>query len=377
MAMGVGPLTHYALAALGPFVIDDLDLSVGQYGQLWLVVFAAASVATTAGGWLADRMGLRELFLATFAVSGLATLGAAVTPGLSVLLVALVFSGVAQALANPATNRYILELVDSRRRGSILGIKQSGVQASQLVAGLLLPPLAVWWGWRPALGVCCAVALVGMAATLPATHGSERRHAAVSAGSARPSTATAWLFAYAFVAGALAQATNVYLPLYTHVKLGMSASDAGLVVAVLGGVGVIGRFMWGRGVQAVRDLRTPMSWLSVITVIAFIGILLTEHVGPWLVWPSAGLFGFSALAANVLVMVAVLNVTPADSIGRATGRVSLGLFLGFMCGPPAAGLVVDSLGYATMWSLLMAIGVLATFVPVIWRAKVPQLLARS
>lgn len=375
--MGVGPLTHYALAALGPLVVDDLGLSVAQYGQLWLVVFAAASVATTAGGWLADRMGLRGLFFATFTVSGLATLGAAVTPGLSVLLVALVLSGFAQALANPATNRYVLERVDSCRRGSILGIKQSGVQASQLMAGVLLPPLAVWWGWRPALVVCCVVAIVGMAVTVPATPGPEPRRTAAPTGSGRPSPAIAWLFAYAFAAGAVAQATNVYLPLFTHVKLGLSASDAGLVVAVLGGVGVIARFLWGRGVQAVSDLRTPMSWLSVITVIALVGIVLTEHLGAWLVWPSAGLFGFSALAANVLVMVAVLNLTRAESVGRATGRVSLGLFLGFMCGPPAAGFLVESFSYPVMWMVQVMIGLVAAGIPLAWRASARQLTAAS
>ncbi|UPK73464.1 MFS transporter [Nocardioidaceae bacterium SCSIO 66511] len=377
MAMGVGPLTHYALAALGPLVVDDLELSVGQYGQLWLVVFAAASLATTAGGWLADRIGLRGLFVATFAVSGVATLGAAITPGLTVLLVALVLSGVAQALANPATNRYLLERVDVRRRGSILGIKQSGVQASQLMAGLLLPPLAVWWGWRNALAVCCVVAIVGILATVPTTSGSDSRRVVAPSGSGPPTLAVAWLFAYAFAAGAVAQATNVYLPLYAHVKLGLSASDAGLVVAVLGGVGVIARFLWGRGVQDVSDLRTPMSWLSVITVLALVAIVLTEHIGTWLVWPAAGLFGFSALAANVLVMVAVLNATPADSIGRATGRVSLGLFLGFMCGPPAAGFVVEHFSYPAMWLVLMAIGLLATVIPLAWKAKTPQLVAAS
>ncbi|UYM05489.1 MFS transporter [Solicola gregarius] len=377
MAMGVGPLTHYALAALGPFVVDDLDLSVGQYGQLWLVVFAAASVATTAGGWLADRMGLRGLFIATFAVSGLATIGAASAAGFLVLIVALVLSGVAQALANPATNRYLLERVDPRRRGSILGIKQSGVQASQLMAGLLLPPLAMWWGWRNALAVCCAVAIVGILATVPATGGPGPRRSATSSGSIRHGPEVAWLFVYAFAAGAVAQATNVYLPLFAHVELDLSASTAGLVVAVLGGVGVVARFLWGRGVQDVRDLRTPMSWLSVITVIALVGIMLTEQVGAWLVWPAAGLFGFSALAANVLVMVAVLNVTPADSIGRATGRVSLGLFLGFMCGPPSAGLVVERLGYPAMWMMLMAIGGFATVIPLAWRTRTPHLVAAA
>ena len=187
----------------------------------------------------------------------------------------------------------------------------------------------------------------------------------------------AWLFVYAFATGAVAQATNVYLPLFAHVKLGLSASDAGLVVAVLGGVGVIARFLWGRGVQDVRDLRTPMSWLSAITVVALVGIMLTDSVGSWLVWPAAGLFGFSALAANVLVMVAILNVTPADSIGRATGRVSLGLFLGFMCGPPAAGSVVERSSYSAMWAMLMGFGVLATVIPLAWKAKTPQLVAAS
>ncbi|MDO3384227.1 hypothetical protein QWI17_00060, partial [Gilvimarinus sp. SDUM040013] len=72
---------------------------------------------------------------------------------------ALAFCGVAQALANPATNQAIAQAVDAPR-ASLVGIKQAGVQASALLAGLALPVLSQALGWRMALGCWAPLALL-------------------------------------------------------------------------------------------------------------------------------------------------------------------------------------------------------------------------
>ncbi|MFC7511967.1 hypothetical protein ACFQV4_23155 [Streptomyces thermocarboxydus] len=103
-----------------------------------------------------------------------------------------------------------------------MGVKQSGVQMSQFGAGLLLPSVALWWGWRGAALAAAVVAVAGLVmvrGAVPAvppspSRGTGHRLAALPAG-------VWWLTGYALASGAAIQATNVYLPLYAFERLEM------------------------------------------------------------------------------------------------------------------------------------------------------------
>ena len=245
LAMGVGPLGHYALSALGPLVVDDLDLSATQFGGLWLFAFGAAAVGTPIAGRLSDHMGPQRMLRWTFvsAAAAIATLG--VARSWPVLVAGVMLAGLSMAIGNPATNLAVARDVDRSRQGLVIGAKQSGVQGSQLLAGLALPALAVGLGWRPALLVCVVipvVAVVFCGAVVAPSDPPARRERRL------PATLDAdvrWLAAYALVVGAIIQATNVYLPLYVHHALHRPVGEAGLVAAVLGGSGVVARLGWG------------------------------------------------------------------------------------------------------------------------------------
>ncbi len=97
LAMGVGPLAHYALSALGPLVVDDLDLSATQFGELWLVAFGAAAVGTPIAGRLTDRLGPRRMLQWTFITAGAAIVTVGLSGSLFTLLVGVTLAGLAVA----------------------------------------------------------------------------------------------------------------------------------------------------------------------------------------------------------------------------------------------------------------------------------------
>src|SRR5699024_6495474 len=72
----------------------------------------------------------------------------------------------AQAISNPTTNRVIIRAVPAAQRTGWIGVKQSGVQASQLFSGLFFPAVALALGWTgAALGgavVCVLLWLVSL-----------------------------------------------------------------------------------------------------------------------------------------------------------------------------------------------------------------------
>ena len=87
-------------------------------------------------------------------------LAAALASGYGTLLVALAVTGLAQALANPATNLLVADRVPGPQRALAIGVKQSGVQLAAFAAGLALPPLAAVAGWRAGMAAAAVLPAV-------------------------------------------------------------------------------------------------------------------------------------------------------------------------------------------------------------------------
>lgn len=212
----------------------DLGIGGAQLGVLPATAFVLAALVSPFAGRYTDRLSGKVVLAVLFTGAGLALLGVAAAPSYGWLLVAVALSGATQALSNPVTNQLIAAHVSQGQRGGLMGVKQSGVQMSQFGAGLLLPSVALWWGWRGAALAAAVVAVAGLVmvpGAVPAvppspSRGTGHRLAALPAG-------VWWLTGYALASGAAIQATNVYLPLYAFERLEMPVRAAGLTVAVV------------------------------------------------------------------------------------------------------------------------------------------------
>ncbi|MEU4680481.1 MFS transporter [Micromonospora sp. NPDC023737] len=368
LGMGVGPLTHYALSALGPLVVSDLGLSATEFGGLWLVAFGTAAASTPGFGRLTDHLGAQRMLRLTFVCAGAAMVAVSMSHSLVPLVLGVGLAGMAVATSNPATNLAVAGTVTVGRQGLVVGAKQSGVQASQLLAGLALPGLAVMLGWRVAILLCGVLAVLGFAATRWVVGPAAPRAARAGVPRAAMDPSVWWLTIYALVTGAAIQATNVYLPLYAHDVLGHSVSEAGLVSATLGGTGVLARLVWGRVMDRILDTPSLLTGLAVLTGVGLAVCGLAAAVSGLMVWVGAAIFGASALAANVVIMMTVVRNAPSGSVGRATGWTSLGLYAGFMVGPLTFGMFVDSpAGYGGAWSYLCALTVVLVVITACWK----------
>ncbi len=164
-AVGIAPMLSYGLSATSDLVISDLGISKAQFGLLATVCFACAAIGNAVFARFTDGQPDKTLLLVVFGMAALAMVLAAIPGGYVLLLVASAIAGIAQSFPNGVTNRILAERVPADYRIGWIGVKQSGVQASQLVASLGFPVLAAWIGWHGASAVGAVVAaLLGVLA---------------------------------------------------------------------------------------------------------------------------------------------------------------------------------------------------------------------
>ncbi|WBO62866.1 MFS transporter [Streptomyces camelliae] len=365
-AMAFSMMQLFLLGALGPRLVDDLKVSPTVLGLTTTVGFGAAAVLSPAGGRVVDRLGPRRCLVALLLVSAaaLALIGSA--PGAGFLLAAVALGGLPQALANPATNKAILAAVPAERRGSVTGMKQSGVQLGAFAAGLPLAALAGITGWRGAVWTAAGAAVlaaVWAARALPADPPPKAAPA-----SWIPRGAIAWLALFSLLLGCGIASVNTYLALYGVRRLGLGPTAAGALVAVLGIAGIAGRVGWSKVAgQPGRAVWLP-GGLAAGAVGAALLLAASAYAHP-LAWAAAVAVGVFAVAANAVSMVLVMQRAAPGRAGQDSALVSAGFFAGFAIGPPLFGLLAGAGRYGTGWLLVAGEFVGASVVALTWAVR--------
>lgn len=358
MMMGSGTLLLQSLIAMAPAVRAGLHLSQLQFGLFTTAAFGASAVSVRVAGTLTDRLPRRTVGLIMYASAVVAVIGASGAPSFSFAVAAVGVSGIAMAFSNPLTNRIIVDQPDERR-GLLIGIKQSGVQVAQSVAGLALPAIGLIVGWRGAVDASLGFLAIAMVLAWRFTPDDRLYRGALQSMKARPMTgvrgAVWWLFGYALLSGAATQTVSTYLPLFGFDEIGLQKVEAGLVVGLVGGAGIVARIGWGQWAMRMQSTRILMAILALVAALSCAGLLaagLTQS--RILVWASALLFAFSGAAVNAVTMATTIQLMPPAVVGRATGTVVLGQYAGFAGGAPAFGALSQGIGYTAAWGSVVA-----------------------
>nr|WP_275902109.1 MFS transporter [Brevibacterium zhoupengii] len=394
----------YGLSAVSDSVIVDLGISEAQFGLLATACFACAAIGNGTLGRVADKHSDTSLMTVVFVLAAAALMLVAIPAGFWMLLIAAGISGIAQSFPNGVTNRILLERVPTSKRIGWVGIKQSGVQVSQLTASLAFPLLATAAGWRGAALLIALVPLLLMvlswrslrvaplltdvpSRSVDTTEAAESEAAeseAAESETAESETAAevvdaasvtstrypgmVWaLAAFGLLNGVGVQATNVYMPLFSVRELGFPLVLGGLTAAVAGAIGVAARVGWAR--QMARGASGPRV-LLLLALVAVIGAAMFYGAGvsgwAWMLWVAAALHGTSALGVSVVLMSALLRSIPSASMASASGMVSAGMFAGFALGPVGMGLLVSSPGgFSLGWVVVGLIYLLCALLAVL------------
>jgi len=361
----IGFLNFSSLGILAPFIQEDLKLTSAQIGLFISAVSIGASLTQMPVGLIADLAGVRLVLTLGVGLMGLLLAVFSFAPSFPVAIVILLVYGLATGMINPTASRSIMDWFPPVGRATAMGAKQTGVNFGGILAGILLPALALTFSWRKSLlmvGIveaACAALIYRFAKEAPLKPGSDK-----------PSFEWRKIFhtilhrdirtlggvAFFFMASQFC--FSAYLTLFLTRELHYSVILSGRYFALSYLIGAAARILW----SLLSDYLFRGRRKGILVLIAWIMLLASLSMSLIAFFPAASsfllasvlAFGVSGIGWNAIFITILGETAGKESIGLAIGA---GFFFGFMgsliC-PPLFGYIVDvTKAYGPAW-LFMA-----------------------
>jgi MFS family permease len=351
----VNVLNYYdrqALAALAEPLRHQFALSDTQLGGLSTVFIVLYAVAGLPLGRLADMWSRRKLLAIGVAVwAGLTGLGG-LAASYALLAASRLGVGIGEAVCAPAANSWIGDLVPAARRARAMAGFMMAVPVGVMLSAAITGPLAQAYGWRIALAVAGAPALLLAPALLwlqePARANGGASATAPLALLRIP--ALAWIAASGAILNFTLYSFSSFLPALLTRYHGLTVGQAGIWSGVgSGAAGILGALAagtWGdRVIRRRSNGRLLLAAAAALAAAPLAAIAIHMPAGSAaatlaLLMPAYGLLQMY----YGLVYAAINDIVPASLRGSAMAVYLLVTYLGGAAfGPLLTGMLSDRL----------------------------------
>jgi len=379
-AYGLGAFGMLGVSPLSPALMQGFALSRFEVAFIVPSVYVGGLLFSLPGGHLADQWGVRPTLLGALALGGIGLLAAALAPHFVVFLLCLVIAGSGWSVVNPVLGKAIVDLFSLTERGIAMGIKQMGLTLGGGVSALVLPAIAVRWGWRVAVAAC-AVAMTApvVFAWLPLRALARPRDETPEGDGLRMDwwwtrrPALLVLFAAGVVLGMLQSAVLAYLPVFSVQALGFSPVGAGVLIAAAQIGGAVARLGLGIASDRWSSGRRP-PWLMLTSGLGAITFLVYAWAPTAEPVPAALLAFVAGIGAHGWVGIYFIISAEAGGAGRSgllSGVSFAAIVVGLLSGAPLFGTILQlSDSYAAAWAVFAALSAVVAVVVAVFGAAI-------
>jgi MFS family permease len=369
LAHVVGTLHITTLVVMAPVIKQDLSLTFAEFGFVVTAYSIGQITGSLPAGHLADRVGVGWALVLAHALLVVGALMLTQTTGMALAFTAMVVTGWGYSIVNPATAKGVFESFPPARRGTAMGIKQTGVPVGGVISATL-GAFATAGAWHWITVAVAAMTIVGSFACLFIVE--KPRPRLLIASKSRFGTLGEVMKDLNFGRFVLSNMMhNVgqqnffsYLTLFVREAAQVSQEFAGLCYGIAQTASVIGRLGWG----AISDflfkgrrkgLTVAIGICSVVFLAAMAAI--EPRAGMPLAIALSALLGVTIASYAPLMQTMAVEAVQPRLAGSATGYTLVGTYVGSIAGPPLFGWVVDITGlFDSGWYLcagLVALGV--------------------
>jgi len=344
-------LSRIILAPLLPTIEQDLGISHGEAGSLFLLISVGYFVALLASGFVSARILHRRTIVLSAVALGIALYLTAFSRGLFGMRTSLILVGMAAGLYLPSGIASITRLVDARHWGKALSIHEVAPNLAFVAAPLLAEFMLGWISWRSVLIVLGSLTLVLSVAFSRFGRGGDFPGSAPGFGACKTlfRLPAFWIMTVLFMVG-ISSTMGIYtmLPLFLVTEHGMDRSVANELIGLSRVLSIAMALLAG----VVNDrLGSKHTLMIVLFLTGTMTILLGLMPGSWVIllvflqpltavsfFPPA----FALLSAVGPSDVRNVSVSLAVPAGFMVGGGVMPLFIGFMGdrGSFAGGIVI-------------------------------------
>ena len=358
-----------SIAALTPFLVDDLGLSWAQVGLLMGLFMLPGVVFALPGGLLGQRFGSLRVTVAGLALLVLGGILVSYAGGAAAAALGRMLGGIGGVLVNIMLARMVADWFRGRELHTAMGLMLAAWPFGMALALILLGPLAVLSSWRVA--EYATVIAAGVALGIMVLVYRDPPGAAGDTARLRLNVpARVWALAVtAGIGWALLNASIIVVASFAPSFLmarGASVGQAGLITGAALWISIVSVFLGGLVADRVNRPRLLIVTGCLVAAVTIAGIALAPLPTLWMM-VTAILLGLPPS-----IMMALLpRAVAAEHLATALG-VFYGLFyLGMAAAQTVAGLVRDLSGDPGM-PLLFGAALMVLVVPVVavfWRIE--------
>lgn len=370
------------ISVLKPEIARDMGWSDNDYGSLAAWFQGSAAVAFLFTGLAVDRLGVKWANPIGVALWSLAAMAHAFARGFNGFILCRVALGATEAMGTPAAIKTIAVIFPPSLRSFGYGITNTVGSLGAIAAPLLIPTVALLWGWRAAFVIGGALGLVWAAAWLVAARGvhfagdreGPRQPISAPVGSIFVEKRTWAIAAAKFLSDATWWLMLFWMPDFFHRSFGLEGIGLGAPLAIAYSCSAVGSLIAGavasrliragRSVERVRKgsllvaalLATPLPFADTVhsyaLAVALIGLVMAGH---------------QAFSVNLFALIA--DVSRPEKVGRVTSFGAFSGNVGGMVIAKVAGLTLAAgLGYWPLFlfagfSYLLALGAIQLLLP--------------
>lgn len=315
------------LALLKPTLEREFSWSDRDYADMLSAFQVAAAVAFLGTGWFIDRVGLKRGFALGVAIWSLAGMAHAFATTVAGFIASRVVLGAAESIGTPAAVKSAATYFTARERSVALGIGNTAPNVGAIVTPLVIPALAVAFGWKAAFLAAGGAGLVWvgfwLALKVPPVADGEaaapirwaslfRRRETLAIALAKVLSDQVWFFMLA------------WLPDLFHRMFGLQQGTVGLPVALAYCMAAAGALtggwlptmLLGKGWTLNRARKTTL----LVYALLILPVSLVMFVSsPWsaALLLGLGLFAHQGFSTNVFGVAT--DVVPARAVGSTIG----------------------------------------------------------